>query len=49
VDMIPGDYRHRRSPRLPSMRRLPRDLVPPEARRILAVALWRCHPLLRLV
>src|SRR6476660_7856378 len=24
MDMIPRDYRHRRSPRLPSMRRLPR-------------------------
>src|SRR5947207_5239913 len=44
VDMIPGDYRHRRSPRLPFMRRLPRDLTPAAARSILAVAFWRCHP-----
>src|SRR6266403_1892754 len=44
VDMIPRDYRHRRSPRLPSMRRLPRDLASAATRSILAVAFWRCHP-----
>src|SRR6266478_2604100 len=44
VDMIPGDYRHRRSPRLSFMRPLPRDLRPAAARSILAVAFWRCHP-----
>src|SRR5260221_1564847 len=31
VDMIPGDYRHCRSPRLTSLRRLPRRLSPAAA------------------
>src|SRR6266446_687313 len=44
VDMIPRDYRHRRSPRLPSMRRLPRDLASAAMRSILAVAFRRCQP-----